>query len=508
MTRATSTTESAIWASLFKETYPRPFRVTKRQFLAKHHDEVDEVEQLIEKGRIRFIDGKHLRLPLFALETLSANNAEATMVFHLCGHLFDVLRSFFIDSPEAKLSMSEIAKLADMSENKVARAFEFLLDTTIVEAHATDSEGVLGDIYLSPNILRHKAFADVIDALPGRKQKIGALTKGSTKPVERPHRWNVFISHASEDKTSFVRPLAEALRARGLTIWYDEHTLTVGDSLRQSIDDGLAKSRFGIVVISPNFLEKPWPQMELDGLVAREVDGVKVILPIYHEITFEQVNKRSPILAGKLAVSSAKGLEHVVARLLEAMGDAAPVSHSGKKRRSAIAVPTYGDRARADVDFPVTKKSIIGGLISSLRTSHWPTQNPAVLKLFQLDWTTLSADEAFVLGRNLYQVAEGGERSAIGILQDFRRHVASMDPNRTLDLLNGMLFEAYFDSKGRFRGAELKKRYLSCLLELREVKQFQPSVAFIRKEIKPYLSEIPLKYRFEGPAPGADTPPF
>jgi len=70
------------------------------------------------------------------------------------------------------------------------------------------------------------------------------------------------------------------LRARGIRVWFDAFTLTVGDSLRRSIDDGLAKSRYGIVVVSPSFLQKQWPQRELDGLVARESAGVKVILPV------------------------------------------------------------------------------------------------------------------------------------------------------------------------------------------------------------------------------------
>jgi hypothetical protein len=68
--------------------------------------------------------------------------------------------------------------------------------------------------------------------------------------------WDVFISHASEDKEDFVRLLAERLRTHGLRVWYDDFTLTVGDSLRRSIDRGLARSRYGIVVISPNFLRK------------------------------------------------------------------------------------------------------------------------------------------------------------------------------------------------------------------------------------------------------------
>jgi len=73
------------------------------------------------------------------------------------------------------------------------------------------------------------------------------------------------------------------------------------------------------VVISPDFLRKEWPQKELDGLVAREVDGVKVILPVWHRITREQILSRSPTLADRLAVSSDRGLDYVVTELLRAI---------------------------------------------------------------------------------------------------------------------------------------------------------------------------------------------
>jgi hypothetical protein len=132
-------------------------------------------------------------------------------------------------------------------------------------------------------------------------------------------RWDVFISHASEDKDGFVRPLAELLSARGLKVWYDELTLTLGDSLRRSIDKGLAQSRFGIVVISPDFIRKEWPQRELDGLVAKEVASGKAILPIWHGVTYNDVVAFSPPLADRLAVSSAAGLEKVANQILRAI---------------------------------------------------------------------------------------------------------------------------------------------------------------------------------------------
>lgn len=131
---------------------------------------------------------------------------------------------------------------------------------------------------------------------------------------------DVFICHASEDKDELVRPLAAALEQSGLSVWYDESTLKIGDSLRRAIDGGLARSRYGIVVLSHSFFAKKWPQQELDGLFTKEVVGVKVILPIWHKIDEQAVRAYSPILAGRLAATSDIGIEELVRRLRDAMG--------------------------------------------------------------------------------------------------------------------------------------------------------------------------------------------
>jgi hypothetical protein len=114
-------------------------------------------------------------------------------------------------------------------------------------------------------------------------------------------RYDVFISHATEDKDDVVRPLANALVAEGLRVWYDEFELRLGDSLRRKIDAGLAQSRFGVVVLSHSFFAKNWPQYELDGLVTREMTGEQVILPLWHRITKSEVIAQSPSLADKVA---------------------------------------------------------------------------------------------------------------------------------------------------------------------------------------------------------------
>ena len=135
--------------------------------------------------------------------------------------------------------------------------------------------------------------------------------------VDATYEYDAFICHASEDKESFVRPLAKELRDKDLKVWYDEFSLKVGDSLRRSIDRGLSQSRFGIVVLSPSFFEKEWPQRELDGLTAREIHGVKVILPVWHNVSRADVVLYSPVLADRVGVLTNRGLDHVVAELIE-----------------------------------------------------------------------------------------------------------------------------------------------------------------------------------------------
>lgn len=117
-------------------------------------------------------------------------------------------------------------------------------------------------------------------------------------------QYDFFISHASEDKDDIVRDLAEALRDSGFEVWYDEFELKIGDSLRKKIDYGLSNANYGIVIISPSFVKKNWPEYELNGMVAREMSGHKVILPIWHKISKDEVLKFSPTLADKLALNT------------------------------------------------------------------------------------------------------------------------------------------------------------------------------------------------------------
>ena len=168
---------------------------------------------------------------------------------------------------------------------------------------AIDMQGLRGSTKASIRILP-SPLPEIREA---PLSSIPSLVQDNTPPsiTSNNQVHDVFISHASEDKDEIVRPLANALINEGLNVWYDEFTLRIGDSLRQKIDQGLANSRVGLVVLSSEFISKGWTNYELDGIVTRTVSGEQILLPIWHNITKQQVLDFSPSLADKVARSTA-----------------------------------------------------------------------------------------------------------------------------------------------------------------------------------------------------------
>ena len=137
--------------------------------------------------------------------------------------------------------------------------------------------------------------------------KIANNTLTNNTSVSETEEYDVFVSHAWEDKEDFVDEFVSDLEKVGLRVWYDKNRLKIGDKMRQKIDDGLKKSRFGIVVLSPNYIaeNKYWTKAELDGLFQKETYNNKVILPIWHNLTKKQVIDFSPIIADRKAATTA-----------------------------------------------------------------------------------------------------------------------------------------------------------------------------------------------------------
>ncbi len=135
-------------------------------------------------------------------------------------------------------------------------------------------------------------------------------------------KYDCFISHASEDKPDFVEALVNNLESKGIKVWYDAHIMNIGDSLRESIDKGLKNSLCGVVVLSKNFFAKQWTDYELNGLVARQnSDGKKTILPIWHNVTVEEVRQYSLSLSDIFAGDSSSGVETVARSIIKTINN-------------------------------------------------------------------------------------------------------------------------------------------------------------------------------------------
>lgn len=205
---------------------------------------------------------------------------------------------------------------------------------SVPSEHTIDDLGELGILRVNLSSNKARTFALTMsgrqrgaDLVQGGAHDFGGggrtdAPEYGRPPTQRdaPNDFDVFISHAWEDKESVAAPLATELGVRDWRVWLDVAEITVGDSLERTINQGLACSRFGIVVLSPAFFSKQWPQRELQGLAAREVaTGSKVILPVWHNVTRDDVLAYSPVLADKMGASTAQGLSSVATQLERAL---------------------------------------------------------------------------------------------------------------------------------------------------------------------------------------------
>ncbi len=113
-----------------------------------------------------------------------------------------------------------------------------------------------------------------------------------------------FISHDSRDKELIAKPLANGLSSRLCSVWYDEYSLKIGDSLRESIEKGIKEVKKCVIIITKNFLSNPgWGKKEFNSIFTREmIFDERIVLPIWYDVTKEDVYEYSPSLADTFAL--------------------------------------------------------------------------------------------------------------------------------------------------------------------------------------------------------------
>lgn len=132
--------------------------------------------------------------------------------------------------------------------------------------------------------------------------------------------YDLFISHASEDKDALARPLTKKLLKLGYHVFLDELAIKLGDSITESINKGLSKSEYCILIVSPTFLEKNWTKAELNSITNMYIGSNKKILPIWHNVTYDEIKRTTPLLIDLRAADSSKGIDYLIDEITKSIG--------------------------------------------------------------------------------------------------------------------------------------------------------------------------------------------
>src|ERR1039458_2519914 len=267
-------------------------------------------------------------------------------------------------------------------------------------------------------------------------------------------KYHVALSFAGEDR-AYVEKVATLLVSEGVSVFYDkfEEATLWGKNLYTHLNDVYEnKALFTVMFISEHYKNKVWTNHERESAQARAFENNKeYILPAF----FDESVKIPGVLKTTGRISLAKRTPEELASLI-----VKKLEESGVELSSQF---SYAEEARADVDFPRPKGNKVSELLDALQSYTLPKQAPAVSAIFELDWKTVSKDQTFVLGRNIYQCACGSERRAIAVLDNLRAELAQLPTDAAAHLLDGMFYEVYFNKAGEFRGHKLKGRYLDRL---------------------------------------------
>jgi hypothetical protein len=295
--------------------------------------------------------------------------------------------------------------------------------------------------------------------------------------------YHVAFSFAGEDR-DYVEKVAARLTADGVNVFYDkyEEANLWGKDLYTHLKDVYEKAaHFTVMFISEHYRDKLWTNHERRAAQERAFaeKEKEYVLPAFFGKVIEVPGLTKTTGYISLERKTPEQVANLIVEKLKAVGVELPQRFS------------YADSAKADVDFPMPKGRAVTKIISDLKSYTWGNQAPAIKAIFELDWSALTSDEIFVLGRNIYQCADGGENHARAILVNLRRELAKLPEDAALHLLNGMFFEVYFNAKGELRPHQ-KGRHLGELLELEQVKKFAPSISYIHRALQPYQAQVPF----------------
>jgi hypothetical protein len=296
-------------------------------------------------------------------------------------------------------------------------------------------------------------------------------------------KYHVTLSFAGEDR-AYVEKVATRLADKNISVFYDkfEQVDLWGKDLYAHLSQVYKdQAHFTVMFISEAYKRKLWTNHERKSAQARAfAENQEYILPAYFDINVEVPGVLKTTGHIDLADTAAVELAEMIIEKLRRANLLNLVASDF----------TYADYATADVDYPIRSNDEVSAIITSLKSCNWYKQSPAIEKILRLDWSKRNPDEAFVLGRNIYQCAEGGEHIALTIMKELRRELAKFSDEWPTHILNGMFYEAYFNHNGEFRGPALKANCIPYLFSIETVTKFEKSISYIQRLLEPHRNSV------------------
>lgn len=166
----------------------------------------------------------------------------------------------------------------------------------------------------------------------------------------------------------------------------------------------------------------------------------------------------------------------------------------------AIPLPElgYSEKAIADKDFEFSSSNRLSEIVEKLKTYTWDVQNSGIAMLYkaginQIEQNQENKDYLFVIGRNIYQAACGNAFNAIEFIRELKNKLMAYNEFVRENLLNGILFEIYFNSAGLLRSGNFKVAYIDDVFKIQTVPAFRLSIEFIRRALQPYDQQLIVK---------------
>jgi hypothetical protein len=286
------------------------------EFRIRHEVSRAAIDGLLRDQNLKVVCDRYVP----TLRALAEIGEEGRTEIASCNALIPVLQQMWRERFGESISVDALATVSGLPAAQLSRSLELLTASTIFTGWSSNQKtGVIESVTLHESVLDLQSAAANLLSIPTglRPPDLYPATLSSI---------DFFICHASEDKKSVAEPLASELRRLGHGVWFDADEMTIGDSLGRRIDEGVLQARFGVVILSQSFFKKYWTRSELGGFEMRESTGQLTILPIWHDVTLEQVTNFSPRLAARIASHTSVGIASLSLRVHEA-AQGARLSH-------------------------------------------------------------------------------------------------------------------------------------------------------------------------------------